>query len=277
LAIVTTTAIFGSCMVWTTQPAAATSSAANKVRASPYFAGAVTKTPKFNDEGRLTQEGAVRFVVPTVTCPASGTEGYAVFQYIQSNEGFPESAVDWVDLMCSSGTFSAAMSAFACENYNASCSADCYTTISVASGDTIRFSEEDVLPANGRPPAGLMQAYADDGTSENALDCQSPTPDGYIPEGNVYTGVCNLSTGGPIPPTAPPPPPFQECMGSGSVPASTPVSLTGLRVDAKPISKLKTHEYDMDMYTQVGSTLEPTKEVKTQKVPKALDLTFVHS
>ena len=149
--------------------------------------------------------------------------------------------------------------------------------VSVAPGDSISFSEQDSIQwiNNGQIPTGLIEAGAVDSTSGESSGCSSLTV--LMPDGPVYTGICQgLHNTGPVPPNAPPPPAPSLGCGSTKVSAFTPLSFSGVQVDNKPIWQWPTQEYDMYRYRQVGSTLEPIEQVQTQKVEKALDFTFLH-
>ena len=274
-AIVAATTVIGSITIWATQLAIATPVTAAPVQASPYFAGAVTSPPMqsmFTGAYKFYYEsGGTSFIVPTVTCPASQSTSYALFQYLDTAGG-NETGFALVNLNCASGTFSASMSTnvYADGNPNSGGCAE----VPVAPGDSISFSEDDEINAHqhGVIPVGDIEISAYDGTNEESSQCSSFTTS--PPDGQIYTGICDwLAQTGPVPPNAPPPP-LTPC-GSTKVSTFTPFSFSKVRVDSKTFSHWPTDEYDMYRYRQVGSTLKPIEQVQTQTVDNALDFTFL--
>jgi hypothetical protein len=283
-AIVAATAVIGSLTIWATQVAITTAASAATAEASPYFAGAVTSPGLMytgtHGHGKFYSEsGKMTFVVPTVTCPASKVTSYAVFQYLQGAPGEDGFAAVYLD--CESGTFSAQMGTFVDPSDGDPVSGGC-AVVSVAAGDSITFSEQDSIDwytdGGNFIPVGTIEIEAGDSTSEQASECSTGT--GSMPDGPVDTGICNQTSQGgyptgPVPSNAPPAPLFGSCTSS-KVPALSPLALSDVQVDGKPILRWPTDEYDMYRYRQVGSTLEPIEQIQTQKVERTWDLTFVH-
>lgn len=270
LVIVAATSVIGSLTTWATQAALSAPVSPATVRASPYFAGAVT-SPGLMHSGHLyTESGRVTFVVPTVTCSASQDTSYALFQLLEDGPG--ETGYAGLNLECESGTFSAGI--FSNADTGNGTSGDC-GNVPVTVGDSITVSEQDsIFWQHHVIPAGEMNVSASDTTNGESTECSSPTM--LMPDGSVYTGMCDsVPPTGPVPPDAPPPPP--TCIGgSAEVSAFTPFSLSSLKVDNKQFWHWPTHQYDLYRYRQVGSTLKPIEQVQTQRVDNALDFTFLH-
>ena len=279
LVVFTIASLSGFLTIGTAQAVtSASASAASTVTASPYFAGAVTTLPPPSNGG-YTESTAMSFVVPTLTCPSTGTVGYSVFQYLQaeaSNQS--ESTYSVAYVYCSAGRFAASLATNSCVEYNSQCSGACGTGagIDIAAGDTITFGDSASEIDNGEP--GTLESEASDSTNESSIECESGIAPGYFPfDGPVYTGVCGFATSGRVPMNAPPPPPFEEtCVGSGKIPGSSPLSLSDVQLNGKSIWGWKTHEYDMYRYRKMGSGLKPIEQIQTQKAKKAMVLTFLH-
>ncbi len=215
LAIVVATTVIGSITIWVTQVANSTPVTAATVRASPYFAGAVT-SPGLVHTGKIyVESGQVNFIVPDVTCLTSQDMSYALFQSLEDGPGETGYAVLYLD--CESGTFSAGM--FTNADTGNPTSGGC-GNVPVAAGDSISFREGDSIYWQHHViPAGEMDVQATDNTNGESTECSSPTM--LQPSGPVYTGMCDwVPTVGPIPPHAPPPPPIGGC-GSTRVAAFT--------------------------------------------------------
>jgi hypothetical protein len=283
LAIVAATTVIGSLTIWVTQVATATAGSAATDPASPYFAGAVSSPGLMHTTcgkgcGKIyTEKAQVSFIVPRLTCPASEVTDYALFQYLEGASS--ETGYAQVYLLCESGTFSAGMLTSVSADGNPT-SGGC-ANVSVAPGDSISYSEQDTVlvpPKNsGILPTGTMEVSASDSTNGESSDCSSETMS--MPDGPVYTGICDwVPETGPVPPDAPPPPPIGGC-GSTKVATFTPLSFSSVLVDNEPIwhwPNWYTNEYNMYRYRQVGSTLEHIEQVRTQVDGNALDFTFLH-
>ena len=110
----------------------------------------------------------VSFTVPTVTCSASpAARSYALFQYLEGASSLETGYVAVLYLDCGSGTFSAGMRT---NVYTGNPSSGGCAEVPVAPGDSISFSERDVIPVhnNGEMPLGARRGSSDNGMENRA-------------------------------------------------------------------------------------------------------------
>ena len=262
LAIVAATTAIGSITIWATQVAIATAATAPTVQSSPYFAGAVTTPPLMKRAGGgkgkfYAESGKVSFIVPTVTCPPSQITSYAVIQNLEAAPDETGLAALYLD--CGSGTLSADMFTYVeadglrpLEDVPWSLS---FRATRSASPKTIRS-----LASNGQIPTGIIGVSASTARMENPPG--APALRRLMPDGPVYTGICQRAT--PHSGRSP------ECTAS---PADLgmridqslclqPLSLSGVKVDNKPIWNWPTTSTTCTGIAKPGRPLNPLSKSK---------------